>query len=175
MAHAHSLMRAQLSARGRRLVARQARVLEDAVEAHRNPLYIELAVGAACLWSSHTEPGDLLLGTSIKDLLHKRMLAPLERCHGDEPVGRLLTYLSLLEEGISDTEMKDVLSLEEGFLLPVYLHSDPVVRRAPAYIWVDVMTFLQGCLLKVTSLSGLVLRRWRHQVGVFCRFETHSG
>ena len=159
-----ALMDTQLTSYGRRLTDDQRKVLEDAISVYPNPLYIKTAAIIAKQWRSYTDQSDIQLGRTTEDLLKKDLLKCLERCHGDESIGRLLSYLSALQEGVSDMEMKDMLSSDEGFLIPVYMHWEPMVRRAPSYIWLDVVSFLQPCLLSLTTSGGLALTKWRHNI-----------
>lgn len=59
----------------------------------------------------------------------------LERSYGLTFTRRALGLISFSQEGISDSEMEDLLSLDDEVLDYVFQYSSPPIRRLPSHVW----------------------------------------
>ena len=147
----------------RRLTNGQRVAVETVVKDNPSPLFAILVAQCASYWTSAMDSHNLFPSKiNLKELVSSVLLGNLEKCHGEECTGRLLCYIGLLQYGVSDVEMDDLLSSDEGVLLSVYPYDNPEVRRAPCFLWADVKVYLGPCLLERT-VSGGLLTKWRHK------------
>ncbi|XP_077187495.1 NACHT domain- and WD repeat-containing protein 1 [Paroedura picta] len=129
-----------LAAAGRTLTpAQQASFLQSFPEGGRAlPLALALALAEARRWASHTPPQAVPL--SAVEGAH-RLCAFLEQAHGPVLVKRALSYLACSRSGLSEAELKDVLSLDNEVLAEIYQLRPPpsrAVLRVPPLPWAQL-------------------------------------
>jgi WD40 repeat protein len=86
-------------------------------------------------------------------------LENVERGYGPKLVRAALALLTFSVEGMSDTEMEDVLSLDEDVLKYVFQYHTPTIRRLPSHLWLRIREALSG--LMVERNGGCVV--WYHR------------
>ena len=74
------------------------------------------------------------LASCIRDCINS-LLNRLEIKHGNIFVAHSLAYLTVSRGGISESELDDVLSLDDEVLNSVYTHWESPVRRIPPNMW----------------------------------------
>ena len=75
-----------------------------------------------------------LLALSVKESINS-LFDRLEMKHGKTFVRHALAYLTVSRGGISQSELDDVLSLDDEVLNSVYTFWEPPVRRIPPNMW----------------------------------------
>ncbi len=111
--------------------------------------------GATTLHVQQVMPSTLddLLGAFFKSL---------EEVHGAVLVSHALGYLTCVLDGLSDSEMEDILSLDDDVLAEVFPPSwTPPVLRIPPMAWVSLRNSLAG-LLEERRVGSDLLRVWCH-------------
>ncbi len=74
------------------------------------------------------------LAFSIRECI-KNLFTRLEKKHGKTFVAHSLAFLTASRGGISESELDDILSLDDEVLNSVYTFWEPPVRRIPPNMW----------------------------------------
>ena len=107
-----SILRSWLRDAGRTTTAAQWDVVREALAGCNLPLYVRLVYEEISGWRSYTPPSRALLSATITDSI-AQLLERVEAQHGAVLVSRALGYLTAAKSGLSETELEDVLSLDE--------------------------------------------------------------
>ena len=68
----------------------------------------------------------------------------------------------LFENGLSEAEVEDLISLDDRVLEDIYQYHLPPVRRIPPLLWTRLRADLPGYLAE-TEADETVVVRWYHQ------------
>lgn len=145
----------------RQLTDFQRNHILTAFETTKSPLFLRLCFDLSKKWKSYTPETDLHLPNTIQALIDVK-IAVLERTHGRVFVERALTYITSSRDGLSTTELEDVMSLDEAALDDVFQYWVPPIRRMPPLLWVRARRDLGEYLLETTS-RGTSTLRWAHR------------
>ncbi|XP_074240537.1 NACHT domain- and WD repeat-containing protein 1 isoform X3 [Saimiri boliviensis] len=113
-----------------------------------NPGRLRLAFEEARKWASFTVPAPL--ASTAEEATHQ-LCARLEQTHGRLLVARVLGYIVSSRHGLSEAELKDVLSLDDEVLQAVYRDWTPPSKellRFPPLLWVRLRRDLGYCLAR---------------------------
>nr|XP_006199152.2 NACHT domain- and WD repeat-containing protein 1 isoform X2 [Vicugna pacos] len=113
-----------------------------------HPGRLRLAFEEARKWASFTVPAPL--ASTAKEAMHE-LCARLEQTHGQLLVARVLGYIVSSRHGLSEAELKDVLSLDDEVLQTVYQDWNPPSKellRFPPLLWVRLRRDLGNCLAR---------------------------
>uniref|UniRef100_A0A2K5C512 NACHT domain- and WD repeat-containing protein 1 n=1 Tax=Aotus nancymaae TaxID=37293 RepID=A0A2K5C512_AOTNA len=113
-----------------------------------NPGRLRLAFEEARKWASFTVPAPL--ASTAKEATHQ-LCARLEQMHGRLLVAHVLGYIVSSRHGLSEAELKDVLSLDDEVLQAVYRDWTPPSKellRFPPLLWVRLRRDLGYCLAR---------------------------
>ncbi|KAB1259118.1 Paired amphipathic helix protein Sin3b [Camelus dromedarius] len=113
-----------------------------------HPGRLRLAFEEARKWASFTVPAPL--ASTAKEAMHQ-LCARLEQTHGQLLVARVLGYIMSSRHGLSEAELKDVLSLDDEVLQTVYQDWTPPSKellRFPPLLWVRLRRDLGNCLAR---------------------------
>ncbi|ELK26679.1 NACHT and WD repeat domain-containing protein 1 [Myotis davidii] len=127
-----------------------------------HPGQLRLAFEEARKWASFTVPAPL--ASAAEDMLHE-LCARLERTHGQLLVARVLGYIVSSRHGLSEAELKDVLSLDDEVLQAVYQDWTPPSKellRFPPLLWVRLRRDLGSCLAR-RPVDGFTLLAVAHR------------
>ncbi|XP_074194074.1 NACHT domain- and WD repeat-containing protein 1 isoform X5 [Rhinolophus sinicus] len=111
-----------------------------------HPGRLRLAFEEARKWTSFITPAPL--ASTAKEAMHQ-LCARLEQTHGQLLVARVLGYIVSSRHGLSEAELKDVLSLDDEVLQAVYQDWTPPSKellRFPPLLWVRLRRDLGNCL-----------------------------
>ena len=125
------------------------------------PLYLKLAFDEACRWKSYTPENETKLPLTIREILHS-LFDHLERIHGKMLVSHALAYISASKNGLTQSELEDLLSLDDDVLNDVYQYWTPPVRRLPPLIWLRIRSDLGDYLVERGS-DGARVSFWYHR------------
>ena len=118
-------------------------------------------VQEASRWRSYDEiPADALKHT-VEASIHK-LLERLEAKHGKMFVSRALAYITAARRGLSESELEDVLSLDEDVLRSVFTLWLPPIRRVPPSLWPRLYLDIAAFLVEREADEVCVLS-WYHQ------------
>ena len=125
------------------------------------PLFLKLAFDEACRWKSYTPESETKLPSTIREIIHS-LFDRLERIHGKMLVSHALAYISGSKNGLTESELEDLLSLDDDVLNDVYQYWTPPVRRLPPLIWLRVRSDLGDYLVERGS-DGARVSFWYHR------------
>ncbi|XP_008575795.1 PREDICTED: NACHT and WD repeat domain-containing protein 1 [Galeopterus variegatus] len=127
-----------------------------------HPGRLRLAFEEARKWASFTMPAPL--STTAEEATHQ-LCARLEQTHGQLLVAHVLGYIASSRHGLSEAELKDVLSLDDDVLQAVYQDWSPPSRellRFPPLLWVRLRRDL-GHYLARRPVDGFTLLAIAHR------------
>ncbi|XP_062412384.1 NACHT domain- and WD repeat-containing protein 1 [Sardina pilchardus] len=154
-----ALLEAHLSAEGRSLQPEQAEVLLGSFRKTGCPLLLRLSLHAALRWTSYTHAAELRAGGSVPEAVDL-ILDQLEAQHGTMLVSRALGYLAAARDGLSEAELRDVLSLDDEVLAEVYqrrLPPNTSLVRMPPLLWARLRHDLAHLLQENQAAGGHLL------------------
>ena len=100
------------------------------------PLYVKLIFDIVSKWTSYYIPNDDFFQCTHIDNCIKYLFKILEDKHGSVLFSRICLYLTLFNNGISENELEDILSIDDDVLFNVLAYHSPPTRRFPFYLWV---------------------------------------
>lgn len=84
------------------------------------------------------------------------ILILLTNAAGSMLVLRLFAYLHLSDVGLSETEIIDLISLDDDVLNDVFQYSSPPIRRLPAVLWARIHNDLKDYIITQEAVGGKV-------------------
>ncbi|XP_067417779.1 NACHT domain- and WD repeat-containing protein 1 [Emydura macquarii macquarii] len=154
----------------RKLSPAQQTVLQHSFPEGGHPLLFKLAFNEAKRWASYTLPSALTIATTAQEAMH-HLCRRLEKLHGMVVVAHMLGYIASSRNGLSDTELKDVLSLDDEVLAEIYRHCSPpckTILRFPPLLWARLRRDIGECLAERQAdgfaLLGLAHRQFTEVV-----------
>ena len=161
-AESMSILDVWLHSAGRTLTEFQRFDASKAVNNCLVPLYVTLVAKHCSKWQSTTFPSPQhVLHPSMEGLIVS-FLKQLEVRHGRMLVSHALAVVTAAREGISESELEDILSCDEAVLDDVYQYWIPPLRRLPPMLWLRIQADLDDYLVK-RGHRGIQLLAWRHQ------------
>lgn len=154
-----------MSSVGRKLTPAQLDIVLNSFRKCGQPLLLKLAFDEAKRWSSYTPPSELHIAISTKEAvyqLYKRM----EDVHGKLLVSHALGYIAACRTGLSEAELKDILSIDNEVLADIYQYWAPPrsdVIRIPALSWTHLRHDLDGYLVERQADGSTVLGLYHRQ------------
>lgn len=125
------------------------------------PLYLKLAFDEALRWKSYTPEFDIYLEQNVRGIIDD-MFQRLERRHGKILVSHALAYITASKNGVTETELEDLLSLDDEVLNDVYQYWTPPVRRLPPLLWIRIRSDI-GDYLTERGSDGTQVVFWYHR------------
>lgn len=145
----------------RRLTEDQTKVLVNAFSKCPYPLFLKIIVCEALTWTSYANPESIKLGETVKQASTLKF-GRLERDHGEALIRRALGYISASRNGVSVTELEDLLSLDEAVMDEIVATHKPPRRRIPCLLWTRLKMDLDGLITEVRA-DGTKTITWAHQ------------
>ncbi|XP_074523717.1 NACHT domain- and WD repeat-containing protein 1 [Halichoeres trimaculatus] len=142
------VMESYLLASQRTLTSEQNGVVLQRFDSTGCPLHLRLMLSAAKRWTSFTPLTHTHLGANTQEMM-SQLLLMLEEKHGKELVGGALGYIALAREGLLESELRDVISLDDDVIAEVYRHSlppTPSLIRLPPLLWARLRRDLEDQL-----------------------------
>ena len=68
----------------------------------------------------------------------------------------------LLQHGLSEPEIEDLISMDDKVLEDIYQYHLPPVRRIPPLLWTRIRADLPGYLVE-TEADGVIVVKWYHK------------
>lgn len=131
------VVKAWLDNKNRTLTSHQMKIVEEAFKKCSLPLFVKLTFDQVSLWRSYMPVEQCVLTSTIQQSI-ERLFIQLEKKHGKVLVERALSYVTASSTGISETELEDLLSLDDTVLTDVYQRHIPPFRRIPPLLWVRI-------------------------------------
>ncbi|KAM6945696.1 NACHT domain- and WD repeat-containing protein 1 [Aplochiton taeniatus] len=156
------IMEAYMRASQRALSPQQSEAVLDSFDLSGSPLHLRLTLARAKHWASYSLPEQLQ--SSPPELL-SHLLLSLEEKHGKKLVEAALGCIALARDGMSESELCDVLSLDNDVLAEVYAWSlppQPALIRLPPLLWAQVRHDLGEQLVELWA-NGVLVLRFQHR------------
>ncbi|KAM7011931.1 LOW QUALITY PROTEIN: NACHT domain- and WD repeat-containing protein 1 [Tautogolabrus adspersus] len=142
------IMESYLQASQRTLTPEQSDAVLQSFDTSGCPLHLKLILSAAKRWTSLTPLTHTHLGANTQEMM-SQLLLMLEDKHGKELVGGALGYITLAREGLLESELRDVMSLDDDVITEVYRYSlppTPSLIRLPPLHWARLRQDLEDQL-----------------------------
>lgn len=124
-----------------------------------NTLHLKLLYTIVVKWaSSYTPDVEFKSCTSVKHTINY-LFKSSERIHGSVFFQRCIFYLTIFNDGITENELEDILSIDDDVLTSLYQHYEPPIRRFPLAFWIHLRYFLKDYLIERNS-DNLTLLTW---------------
>jgi energy-coupling factor transporter ATP-binding protein EcfA2 len=172
-----ALVHGLLTQRNRRVSDSQLETVLTAIQPEPSILYIHLAMEIVSQWKDNQQQVELK--STVIGVIHQ-IFDSLERQFGSHLTRYSFAFLTYAREGVSDSEMQDLLSLCPAVMAEVFQYSRlETVCRLPIHLWLRIKGAISGlaverlnnCLswfhrqLKETSLERFKdLRREVHEI-----------
>ncbi|XP_060069536.1 uncharacterized protein LOC132549607 [Ylistrum balloti] len=161
---AENMIKNTLESKNRRLTKLQWRHLLEKTAKVGQPLYVKLLSDQAVTWKSSTAMSKVNVGNNIKEaILH--LFQATEKEHGEIIINHLYGYLSAARDGLSLSEIEDILSLDDEVLQDTFLYHlppDPENVRFPSAVLTRALSNVLDYLVERRSGATSVLS-WYHR------------
>ncbi|KAI6199667.1 hypothetical protein M3Y96_00651200 [Aphelenchoides besseyi] len=150
-----------LEAKGRTLSPRQWEIVGKALTQCSLPLFLKLVYATVFRWKAYSKPQEVVLFKSVQQSIHA-LFDRTESQHGKLLVSHALSYITAAKSGISDSELEDLISLDDKVLDDIYQYHLPPVRRIPPLLWSRIRADLPGYLSE-RAADGVIVLNWYHE------------
>ncbi|XP_038054566.1 NACHT and WD repeat domain-containing protein 2-like [Patiria miniata] len=155
------ILKTWLTSVKKNITSSQLELIDKAVAECSLPLFLKLVFDQATQWHSYHAMDRCILKTSIRDMINL-IFGRLEEYHGQILVSRALAYITLSPTGLTETELEDLLSLDDDVLNDVYQFWMPPVRRIPPSLWTRVRNDISSYLVD-RDADGVTVMYWYHR------------
>ncbi|CAI4228678.1 unnamed protein product [Auanema sp. JU1783] len=145
----------------RTISEKQWSIVQKAVEKSTLPLFIKLIYATVTRWKSYSRVQDTVLSLSVQDSIHA-LFQRTENQHGKLLVAHALSYITAARSGISDSEVEDLISLDDKVLDDIYQYHLPPIRRIPPLLWSRIRADLADYLTERSANGGVIVLNWYH-------------
>ncbi|GIY01134.1 NACHT and WD repeat domain-containing protein 2 [Caerostris darwini] len=112
-------------------------------------------------WRSYSKASETILAYTVMDSIMK-LFDRIEKQHGRLLVAHALSYITASRSGLSETELEDLISLDDIVLDDVYQYHMPPVRRIPPLLWTRIRRDLPNYLSE-READGVSVLNWYHR------------
>ena len=155
------LLLSWLKNRQRQLSDSQMKIIDVALRACSLPLYTRLVFEEVRKWTSYMPLNQCILEPTVKGMI-SAFFENLEIQHGKILIQHALGYLTASRAGLSESEIEDVLSLDDDVLNDVFSFWLPPVRRLPSLLWTRIQDSLHSYLAE-READGCKVLCWYHK------------
>lgn len=131
------VVKSWLEKKDRTLTTDQYAIVQEVFKKCSLPLFVKLTYDQVLSWRSYTPVDKCVLMYTVQESI-ERLFTQLEKKHGPVLVQRALSYVTASVSGISESELEDLLSLDDIVLTDVYQRHIPPFRRIPPLLWVRI-------------------------------------
>ncbi|XP_026300938.1 NACHT and WD repeat domain-containing protein 2 isoform X2 [Apis mellifera] len=139
----------------------QWRLVANAITKCSLPIFVKLVFAEICRWRSYTKPADTHLTCTVMDSI-MMLFERIEKQHGKILVFHALAYITAAKSGLSESELEDLISLDDKVLDDVYQYHLPPVRRIPPLLWTRIRNDLPNYLSE-READGVSVLNWYHR------------
>lgn len=150
-----------LETNGRDLNKYQWNIVKRAINECTLPIFIKLIFAEVMRWRSYSRASDTILAYTVMDSIMK-LFDRIEKQHGRLLVAHALSYITASKSGLSETELEDLISLDDIVLDDVYQYHMPPVRRIPPLLWTRIRRDLPNYLSE-READGVSVLNWYHR------------
>ncbi|KAL0271659.1 UNVERIFIED_CONTAM: hypothetical protein PYX00_008681 [Menopon gallinae] len=139
----------------------QWRLVANAISSCSLPIFVKLVFAEICRWRSYTKPQETHLAATVMDSI-MMLFERIEKQHGRILVFHALAYITAAKSGLSESELEDLISLDDRVLDDVYQYHLPPVRRIPPLLWTRIRNDLPNYLSE-READGVSVMNWYHR------------
>lgn len=139
----------------------QWRLVANAIAKCSLPIFVKLVFAEICRWRSYTRPQDTHLASTVMDSI-MMLFERIEKQHGRILVFHALAYITAAKSGLSESELEDLISLDDRVLDDVYQYHLPPTRRIPPLLWTRIRNDLPNYLSE-READGVNVMNWYHR------------
>ncbi|KAH1018594.1 hypothetical protein HUJ05_006333 [Dendroctonus ponderosae] len=139
----------------------QWRLVSNAIDKCSLPIFVKLVFAEICRWRSYTKSQDTHLASTVMDSI-MMLFERIEKQHGRILVFHGLAYITAAKSGLSESELEDLISLDDKVLDDVYQYHLPPVRRIPPLLWTRIRNDLPNYLSE-READGVSVMNWYHR------------
>lgn len=134
--------------------------VQTAFNACSSPLFAKIVYEEVLKWHSYDEPMDNELEHTLEGLI-RNIFERLEQKHGKLLVSKILGYLTASKNGLTESELEDILSLDDDLLNNIAVANNcyPSMRRFSPSMWVCLRHDLEPFLVQ-TEIDGVWVMTW---------------
>ncbi|XP_004923513.1 NACHT and WD repeat domain-containing protein 2 [Bombyx mori] len=158
---AMQVLKLWMASAARDLTNYQWRLVSNAIGQCSLPIFVKLVFAEVCRWRSYTKPQDTHLASTVMDSI-MMLFERIEKQHGRLLVFHALAYITAARSGLSETELEDLISLDDRVLDDVYQYHLPPVRRIPPLLWTRIRNDLPNYLSE-READGVSVMNWYHR------------
>lgn len=155
------IIKSWLTMKGKTLTVEQFAVMKIACNYCSLPLYTKLVFEEVKRWKSYYPLEMTTLQHTVIGLI-STLFDRIEIQHGKKLVAKSLSYLTASRSGLSETELEDVLSLDDEVLDEIFVWWVPPIRRIPPLLWTRIRSDL-SCYLVEREADGVTVLAWYHR------------
>ena len=137
------------------------RLVLNALENCSLPIFCKLVFAEISRWKSYTNPKDTYLANNVTDCI-SLLFQKVEEKHGWCLVAHSLAYVTAAKNGITESEIEDLISLDDEVLDDIYQYHLPPTRRIPPLLWTRLRSDLPG-YLSDSEADGVIVINWYHR------------
>jgi hypothetical protein len=115
---------------------------------HLYPLYVKIVFDIVTKWQSFYEPDENFKKCIDIDSTIRYLFSLLEVEHGKLLFSRAVIYMTSFKDGISESEIEDILSLDDEVLYDIFEFHSPPVRKLPSALWTRIKHDLQAYMVE---------------------------
>ncbi|KAJ8019859.1 NACHT domain- and WD repeat-containing protein 1 [Holothuria leucospilota] len=168
------IMDGWLELQGRLITEEQRELVSAAILNCPQPLYLKILFEEFSRWPSYKHTDGIRLPGTVREAL-TQLFEDLERKHGDVLVSHALGYLSAGRQGLTDGEIRDVLSCDDEVLNAIYQYWDPPeesVIRIPPSVWKRIRFDIEEFLAE-RQAGGKNVVAWYHRQFIEAGFDRY--
>ncbi|XP_026816728.1 NACHT and WD repeat domain-containing protein 2 isoform X2 [Rhopalosiphum maidis] len=158
---AEEVIRKWMETAHRDLTNCQWRLVSNAINQCSLPIFVKLVFAEICRWRSYTKPQETHLASNVMDSI-MMLFERIEKQHGRLLVFHALAYITASKSGLSESELEDLISLDDKVLDDVYQYHLPPVRRIPPLLWTRIRNDLPNYLSE-READGVSVLNWYHR------------
>ncbi|RWS28545.1 NACHT and WD repeat domain-containing protein 2-like protein [Leptotrombidium deliense] len=144
---------------GRTLTSKQWEVVHESLEHCLLPIFVKLVAAEVASWKSYST--DTVLSSTVMHSIHN-LLKRIEVAHGKVLVAHAFAYITASKSGLSESELDDLLSLDDIVLNDVYEYHFPPFRRIPPLLWTRIRNDIPNYLTD-RDADGVSVINWYHR------------
>eukprot|EP01099_Mayorella_cantabrigiensis_P001340 TRINITY_DN1584_c0_g1_i1.p1 TRINITY_DN1584_c0_g1~~TRINITY_DN1584_c0_g1_i1.p1 ORF type:complete len:1631 (+),score=403.07 TRINITY_DN1584_c0_g1_i1:456-4895(+) len=160
-----------LKTKNRKLQKKQSEKVNKLIEQNSLVLYLKLVADIVVNIPSYIdERAELMnIAPTIEGVIAS-YFSRLSKYHGQLLVSGIFSYISASKEGLSESELEDVLALDDIVLDDIYQYWVPPIRRLPPLLWKRLYYELNDYLtFRASKNNTSLLLNWYHR-----QFIEHS-
>uniref|UniRef100_A0A1I8HEY0 NACHT domain-containing protein n=1 Tax=Macrostomum lignano TaxID=282301 RepID=A0A1I8HEY0_9PLAT len=156
-----SILSALLSEQGRTLNEQQWALVEQAFSKCSLPIYVHLLYHEVLRWRSYQQVDESSLRYTVRQAIFQ-LFEKLELKHGRLFTSHALAFITASRNGLSESELEDLLSLDDAVLIDVFQHHLPPFIRIPPICWARLRHDI-GSYLVEREADNIRVVFWYHR------------